>query len=147
MEESETVWNADGAEFYILFEIKKKFVNALEVWDLKDAYWKIRLFRMELDAALGRGERNKYLQNIEEEQVKEGKKAKKETEKVEIDNKQKLVDEYWVEFSSKFNPTEEDKSTFYQVLESFYMHLCLIMKKHRMYFREGDDNRLAVLKR
>jgi len=147
MEESETVWNADGAEFYILFEIKKKFVNALEIWDLKDAYWKIRLFRMELDAALGRGEKNKYLQNIEEEQVKEGKKSKKDTEKVEIDNKQKIVDEYWEDYSSKINPSEEDKSTFYQILEAFYMHLCLIMKKHRMYFREGDDNRLAVLKR
>lgn len=146
-EQTETVWNADGAEFYILFEIKKKFVNALEIWDLKDSYWKIRMLRMELDASLKRGEQIKYLKDIEEKEIKEGKKKRHKTEKEEIDRKMEFVDEAWVEYSNLPNPSEEARSTFYQILEAFYMHLCYIMKKHRMYFREGEDARLAVLRR
>lgn len=146
-EQTETVWNADGAEFYILFEIKKKFVNALEIWDLKDAYWKIRMLRMELDAALKRGEQIKYLKEIEEKEIKEGKKKKKKTEKKVIDEMMSEVDEAWVEYANSISPDEELRSKFYQILEAFYMHLCFIMKKHRMYFREGEDARLAVLRR
>lgn len=143
---TESIWNLDDAEFSVLFQIKLKFVSSLLKWDLEGAYWAVRTLRMELDAKLRRGETSRYLAKIEEEKRKLGKKIAR-TEKKQVDEGMKFLDEERMIFLNKPVPSFEDKSRFYIVLEDFYMSLCFIMKKHRMYFREGEDNRLAVLRR
>lgn len=142
---NQSVWNFDGAELYLIFQIKNKIVEAFELWDLETSYWKLRLLRMELDAKLQRTT-NKMIDEFEEEQAKE-KKKKIQTEKQITDDLLKVIDEKYSTYKELTEPEEKDKSLFYQELETFYMHLCYLMKKHGLYFREGEDMRLAVLRR
>lgn len=147
MEEGlEALWNLDAAELYLLFKMKSDFVDAIGEWDLERAYWALRHIRMELDAKLKRREGSRLISTMEAE------KAKRRGEKVipekdRVDAMMEEVDSARKEFLNSVNPTNEDKSKFYNILERFYMELCFIMKRHGLYFREGDDNRLAILKR
>lgn len=146
-EGTESIWNFDGAQFYTIFQIKSQFVNAMLKWDLEGAYWAIRTLRMEFDAKLKRKETHKMLAALDEEKIKAGKKSAK-TEKQEVDEEMIKVDiERKIYIESGGADSEEAKVKFYAVLEDFYMDLCYRMKKHRMYFREGEDMRLAVLRR
>jgi len=138
----QSVWNFDGAELFMLFNIKAKIVVALEDWDLHEAYKKIRLLRMELDAKLKR-QSKKIIEEFEKEL---GKKPSK-TEKAQVDEMIKGLDKSYTIYVGISDPNDKEKSNFYQELESVYMHLCHLMKKHGLYFREGEDSRLAVLRR
>jgi hypothetical protein len=139
---SQSVWNFDGAELYLIFQIKNKIVDSFELWDLETCYWKLRLLRMELDAKLQRVI-NKMIDEFEEKKEKK----KTQTEKQILDDKLKFMDNKYSVYKDISNPNDDEKSSFYQCLEEFYMHLCWLMKKHGLYFREGEDMRLAVLRR
>jgi hypothetical protein len=139
---NQSLWNFDGAELYLIFQIKNKIVESFESWDLETSYWKLRLLRMELDSKLQR-QSNKMLDEMDE---KKGKK-KTQTEKQITDDLMKVIDDDYTSYKKLGEADEEDKSSFFQKLESFYMHLCYLMKKHGLYFREGEDMRLAVLRR
>lgn len=143
---TESAWNFDGAQFYSLFKIKSRFVDALLEWDLEGAYWAVRTMRMEIDAKLKRKETNKLLIRLEEEKAKR-KGTESKTEKEEVDEKMGELDEQRRKFLINANPKDNDRVEFYIKLENFYMYLCFIMKKHKMYYREGDDARLAITKR
>lgn len=134
-----TLWNIDGAQFYSIFQIKTRFVEYMLGWDLENAYWAVRTLRMEIDAKLKRGETSSLLKEIEENKKKRGKKNEKE----EMDDMMKVVDESRKEYIGK----KIDETQFFLILESFYMQICYIMKKNGMYYREGEDSRLAVLRR
>jgi len=136
------VWNFDGAELFLIFGIKQRIVEAFEEWDLETAYWKLRLLRMELDAKLQRGHK-KLILELEKKQ----KKKPKKTEKQIVDEKLENLDKKYTSYKELVDPDEKEKSTFYQELQEFYIHLCWLMKKHGLYFREGEDMRLAVLRR
>lgn len=139
-------WNFDGAEFYAIFEIKTKFIENMLAWNLEGAYWAARTLRMEIDAKLKRTESNKLLADMEEEKAaRKGERVV--TEKESVDSMMKEVDQIRTEYNMIMNPDDNQKSYYYQILEKFYMELCYLMKKHRMYFREGEDSRLAILKR
>lgn len=138
----QSVWNFDGAELFLIFQIKSSIVIALENWDLQTAYRKIRLLRGELDAKLVRGQK-KIIKEFEEKIGKE----KVQTEKKQVDDMMKELDNSYSIFIKTSNQEEDDKSEFYKEIEKFYMHLCYLMKKHGLYFREGEDSRLAVLRR
>ena len=145
----QSVWNFDGAEMFAIFEIKKAFINCLLDWDLEGAFWKVRTLRMELDAKLKRGNK-KVIDDFEDEldeqrKVKLNKKAT--TEKKDVDEKLGELEEARQTYNSEEYKSDESKVKFYLVLEDFYMHLCYLMKKHGIYFREGEDMRLAVLRR
>ena len=144
----QSIWNFDGAEMYAIFEIKKEFMNCLLNWDLEGSFWKVRILRMELDAKLKRGFK-KAFEEIEEEKAKTKgrKREKKKTEKEEVDEMLQDLEEVRKKYLSIEEPEEEDTSNYYKKLENFYMHLCHIMKTHGMYFREGEDMTLAVLRR
>lgn len=147
-ESQQALWNFDGAELFLIFEIKKGIVDDLKLWDLEEAYRKLRLLRMELDAKLQR-ENKKIIDDYEEEidsQRKE-KKGKRKTEKQEVDGMLIKIDNYYSDNYIDNKDDEETKEEFYKLLEEFYMHLCYLMKKHGLYFREGEDMRLAVLRR
>lgn len=156
-ESEQSVWNFDGAELYLLFQIKAKIVFALEEWDLENAYRKLRLLRMEIDAKLKRGDKkqDKFIQQFQEEGItddklsEKSKETKKKTEKQEVDERMKKLDELFSKHSSEGLEflNNENKSELYSELESFYMFLCYLMKKHGLYYREGEDMRLAVLRR
>jgi hypothetical protein len=150
----QAVWNFDGSELYLIFQIKSNIVFALENWDIIEAYKKIRLLRMELDAKLTR-DKKKILEEFDDalEQSKNKnkspieKKEKKLTEKEEVDGMMKELDEAYTEYTENNILTPKKQSLMYQLIEKFYMHLCYLMKKHGLYFREGEDFRLAVLRR
>jgi len=141
-ETQQSIWNFDGAELFLIFSIKQMIVEALESWDLETAYWKLRLLRMEVDAKL---QRTKKRIILEQEKKLKGKVSK--MEKDVMDNKIKNLAEKYSEFKSIIDPSDEEKSNFYNELEEFYLYICHIMKKHGLYFREGEDNTLAILKR
>jgi len=143
---NQSVWNFDGAELYLIFQIKNKIVEAFELWDLETSYWKLRLLRMELDAKLQRTNK-KFIDEFEEEQATIKGKKKAQTEKQITDDLLKSMDDDYSTYKEIIDPSEKEKADFYQVLETFYMHLCHLMKKHGLYFREGEDMRLAVLRR
>jgi translation initiation factor RLI1 len=107
---------------------------------------------MELDAVLTR-EKKKILEEYDEAELKaklqkdKSPPEKKLTEKQEVDALMKQLDEKYTEFLKDNKFTEEEKSIMFQLVEKFYMHLCYVMKRHGLYFREGEDFRLAVLRR
>lgn len=143
MEETQqSVWNFDGAELYVIFIIKNKTREDLDSWRLEEAYWGIRSLRRELDAKLKRKQK-KIIEDFEDEKS-DGK--KRETEKETVDNLIKGLDNSKKLFNESANDDEE-KTRFYTKLEDVYMVLCHIMKVHGLYFREGEDSRLAVLRR
>jgi len=141
-ETQQSVWNFDGAELFAIFDIKRRFMSNLDTWNLEGAYWDLRSLRREIDAKLKRKDR-KIIEEFENENKK---KQETTTEKQEIDKLISVVDSNKKEYDDS-DKTNEDKSKFYLKLESAYMKLCFIMKKHGLYFREGEDSRLAVLRR
>lgn len=152
-ETQKSVWNFDGAELYLIFQIKSTVVEALESWDIKNAYKKVRLLRMEIDSKLQR-EKKKIIEDMEDDLEEKksklkGKKLgeKKQTEKQKVDEMIKDLDNIYTDFLNITNPTDAELSFMYQSIEYVYMELCYIMKKHGLYFREGEDMRLAVLRR
>lgn len=148
MEDTQTsIWNFDGAELMLIFEIKKNIVEYLDSWDLGNAYKKVRLLRMEIDAKLKREKAKKDITDFDKPIEKKKEKNTFKTEKQEVDEMMVKLDNAYNNFIIKDEPEDSDKSLFYQEIEFVYMHLCFLMKKHGLYFREGEDNRLAVTRR
>lgn len=145
----QSIWNFDGAELFFIFGVKSGVANALKYGDLEEAYRNIRLLRMELDAKLQRTKK-KIIEEFEEEieaQKKIKRKGKTLTEKEEVDNMMVLIDNYYTNNYNDNKDNETIRESFYKLIEEFYMHLSYLMKKHGLYFREGEDMRLAVLRR
>lgn len=141
-ETQQSLWNFDGAELYEIFGIKQQIIHELHKWDLESAYWSIRSLRREIDAKLKRKQK-KIIEEAEKEKNK-GKVMK--TEKEEIDDLITYLDNARSNYNSS-KKIDSNKTEFYMALEKVYMELCFIMKKHGLYFREGEDVRLAVLRR
>lgn len=144
-ENQKALWNLDNVELTIIFQIKIQFITALQNWNLEEAYLKIRDLRRELDAKFGRA--RERFEGIILDENKDDKKKKSIIEKEEVDRKLKELEKVRSEYSKKQQRTEEDKGNYYLALEELYMYLCYLMKKHGLYFREGEDNRMAVLRR
>ncbi len=145
----QSVWNFDGSELFLIFQIKEAIVYALDNWNIETAYKKVRLLRMELDAKLVR-DKKKILEDFDKElekQKAQKKRDKKKTEKEEVDEMMRDLDDSYTNYTKDGNFDDEEKSLMFQKVEKFYMHLCYLMKKHGIYFREGEDMRLAVLRR
>ena len=145
----QSVWNFDGSELFLIFQIKEAIVYALDSWDIVTAYKKVRLLRMELDSKLVR-DKKKILEDFDKEiekQKAQKEKDKKKTEKEQVDGMMKELDNSFTNYTRDGDFDDEEKSLMFQQIESFYMHLCYLMKKHGIYFREGEDMRLAVLRR
>lgn len=141
-ETQQSIWNFDGAELYAIFGIKQNFMEHMANWNLEKAYWSLREIRREIDAKLKRKDK-KLLEEFEESKSKV---KSKKTEKEEVDDYISELDKSRKEFNDS-NGDDESKCKFYLKLEDVYMKLCHVMKRHGLYFREGEDMRLAVLKR
>ena len=137
---SQAAWNADAIELSVVFAVKMEVSSLLDSWDLDKCYWKTRTLRRELDAILTR-RKKKLVDEFEKENNRET-----ILEKVEIDS---LIDtlntEREIYLVNKDN--NEAKNKFYNLLEDLYMHLCFIMKKHGLYFRESNDMGFAAGRR
>jgi len=144
----QAVWNFDAAELLLLFQLKAEFINNLKTWNLDGAYWSVRNLRMETDAKLSRFSGKKlHILEAEIEEAKTNPKEKKKTEKEEVDEQLADLENHRDLYLRERKPTTEMRGTYYMKLEAFYMKLCLLMKIHGIYFREGEDNQLAVLRR
>lgn len=141
----QAVYNFDGAELQAIFEIKKEFITCMVNWDLEQAFWKVRLLRMELDAKLVRKFKKKII--TDDDEYDEQPKEKKETEKEYIDGLLLNLENKRIAFNTLTIPGPNDKAKYYLDIEFFYMELCYLMKKHGIYFREGEDSAYAILKR
>jgi len=136
---SQAEWNADNAELGVVFTLKLDAANLLDKWDLESCYWKLRAFRREIDAILTRKK-----QKLQEEFEKEIKKETK-LEKNETDDLLTALTKLRETFREDNN--DNNKLKLYTGLENFYMHLCFIMKKHGLYFRESNDAGFAAFRR
>ena len=137
---SQANWNADAVELTVVFGLKLEVAASLDGWDLDNAYWKNRSFRRELDSLLTR-KKAKLQEEFEKEHNKET-----TLEKGEIDTLMtSLTNEREIWIKNKSN--EDAKLKFYTANENFYMHLCFIMKKHGLYFRETGDSGIAIFRR
>jgi len=117
-----SIWNMDEAVLKAIYFLKLKFVNHLKDWELDSAYWTLRNIRMEVDSKL---------KSEEQEMVAD------DLEKLEKERNEYLK-----------NPKDsKQRGEFYLQLESYYILLNRLMKRHGLYFREGDDPRYAVLQR
>jgi len=117
---AKTVWNMDEAVLKTIKDLKTAFLVLMQTWRLDNAYWIIRNIRMEIDAKL------------------------KEKEQTIVDKKLKDLEEKRKEYLQDKN---KKRGEFYFYLEDYYILLNRYMKKHGLYFREGDDPRLSVLQR
>lgn len=122
MAEQESVWNSDNMEHALLFEIKLCFISNMKAWDLENAYWDIRLLRVEIDAKLDEKEQDKLSDDLKA--------------------LEKLRNEYLL---SKDNPEAVGK--FYAELETVYILISRLFKKHGIYYRSGLDPSRAALRR
>jgi len=145
-EGGKALWNFDGAEAVAIFELKAKFVMEMKDWKLEEGYWTLRTLRMELDSMFSRG-RKKRITMTKEDDEREKAKLKTESEKQEIDRLLKELETERNTFLIADKDSPEIRSRFFLVLEAFYMKLCLLMKKHGMYFREGESEVYSILKR
>lgn len=135
-----SIWNFDGAEYYSIYQLKSKFILFMSEWKLDQAYWVVRLLRMELDAKLK--VKSKKRKESDDETEEEGM-----SEKDEVDDMLKRVSEFKVMYDSHKNPSPEQTTEYFQILENFYMYICRKMKQHGFYFRESEDMSKAIFRR
>lgn len=140
VENNQALWNFDGAQLEVLFNYKINFIENLDNWELEKAYWALRGLRREFDAALSRGT-SKLRRELQEGEEKK----KKQTEKQHIDDLMSTLDEIRNKYPQ--NPSKDKKTEFFSAMEGLYMIICRYMKAHGIYFREGGDSRLAVMRR
>jgi len=144
-EQQNSSWNIDGLEHQLIFNLKSSIVYKLKNWDLDLAYWDLRLMRAEIDAKFSRGNKSKI--ELESEMDKRELEKNKESEKQQVDRLMKELQEYRDKYVSLSVPNDHQKGEFFILLETFYMHLCFLMKVHGMYFKDGDSTKIAVLRR
>lgn len=144
-EDQQALWNVDGAQLFVIFQIKTEASIYLTNWNLEQAYWKLRDLRREVDAKLNRTKPEDCNIKI----IKDGKpkiEKKKMTQKQKVDF---LLDELTTERQVFMGSAREneDYSRFYLVLEEFYMLLSELMKEHGLWLREGEDPSQAFRRR
>lgn len=144
-EDQKAIWNVDGAQLYVIFQIKTEASIYLTNWDLENSYWRLRDLRREVDAKLNR----KKIEKCNVRVTIDGK-----TEIVEKNLTQKEKVDYLLDELTKereiFLISEKDVenySRFYLVLEEFYMLLSELMKEHGLWLREGEDPSQAFRRR
>lgn len=142
-EEQKAIWNVDGAQLYVIFQIKTEASIYLTNWDLEKAYWRLRDLRREIDAKLTRTKKQKYQIKNNEGDLEEQDLTQKEMVDMLLDE---LTNER-ISFSNIEDKTPKDFSRFYLILEEFYMVLSELMKEHGLYLREGDDPGQAFRRR
>ena len=108
------VWNMDEAVCRTIHSLKNAFILSMKDWNLENAYWTVRQIRMEAEAKFTDPE-----QKLCNKKLKELEKSRKECLK-----------------------DKEKRGELYLSLESYYVVLNRLMKKHALYFREQDDSGL-----
>ena len=121
---AKTVWNMDESRMkavdYYLSLCETAFIN----WNLEELYIYLKQVRRMISG------------KISEEQFKKCDDMLQDMEKIRrsinIDNEQE---------------TKKKKSELYEKADELYVYLNRLMKKHGMFFKEGDDPTRAALKR
>lgn len=137
-ESQQSVWNLDGAQLNLIFQIKYEASVYLTSWQLDQAYWRLRDLRREIDAKLNRTKREKQSIKNPENKIEEREMTQKEMVDYLLEELTRERDAYL---------ENEDKSRFYLVLEEFYLLLSELMKEHGLWLREGDDPSQAFRRR
>lgn len=114
-----SIFNFDLQELMIIAELKRLYVHHMQNWDLEGAYWNLRAMWIEFDA------------------------KPKDDERETLYNKMKTLENTRNQYLNGTKETGE----YYHDLENMYRDICRTMKKHRLYFREGDDPTKSALKR
>lgn len=141
-EDNQTIFNFDGAQLYLIFQIKNAATISLSNWNLEDAYWKLRDLRREIDPILKivKPEKYKIKDDTGEMMTKELTERAMVTHLLDI-----LQSERDIFLSS--NGDKEDYSRFFIALEEFYLVLNRIMKERGLHLREGEDAGKAFMRR
>ncbi|HEC37728.1 hypothetical protein LCGC14_0732170 [marine sediment metagenome] len=141
----QSVWNFDGAQLSLIFQIKAQAGLSLNEWNLEGTYWALRNLRREIDAKF-KTTKSKTTKSKFKIIVDEKEKEVEFTEKEMVDYLlRELVKERDLFLVSAGD--QESMSRFYLVLEEFYLVLSRLMKEHGLYFREGDDPQDAFRRR
>lgn len=109
---NKSVWNFDQVELMQLFELKDAAITLFSTKNLEGLYWVLRAIWRELDAKMEDEEQITFSASMGV-----------------LDMKRKYY------LRSEINETD-----FYLFLESFYMDLCRMMKKHGLYYREKEND-------
>ncbi|MFW9873001.1 MAG: hypothetical protein ACFFG0_07880 [Candidatus Thorarchaeota archaeon] len=139
------LWNFDGGELVLLFKIKTECAEHLDSWKLNDAYWSLRSLRREIDAKLNREKKEKYNMLNDQGKLEERELTEKEYTDIFLEGIDGLRETLMGD--SEDEAANENKTKFYHALEGFYMYLCFLMKKHKLYFREGENPEEAYRRR
>lgn len=141
-EENQTIFNFDGAQLYLIFQLKNAATINLSNWNLDEAYWKLRDLRREIDPILKTTKPEEYLVLDEK-----GEKIKiKLTEREMVEKLLEILQNERNDLLSS-SGEKEDFSRFYTALEEFYLILNRIMKERGLLLREGDDAGQAFMRR
>jgi len=106
------IWNMDDAQLLRLDYLLNTCNLYFSNWDLENLYWSLRGIRRELNAKLKKDEQ-----------------ADIEKQLNDLTNKRNL----WL--GKKISNQE-----FFVFCENFYLKLCSLIKKHKIYYREWEDD-------
>lgn len=127
----ERIWNSDGVQAEILFNIKQDCILCFRNGDLEALYHSLRSLWREFRARCS---------------TKEKSPDEKTSEKVYLDSLMETADskrEEWLK-----DPKEQDKRLeLYLSLEAVYLEICDLMKKYRIYYKDIGDASRAIFKR
>lgn len=123
------IWNMDEQKLKRIDELLTLTEAQFLTWDLDNLYWTLRGIRRQINSKLKKGS---------------GKIDDNQNQVYQIDKKLKELE---VSRKLYLGNKEKYKGNFFIKCEEFFMMMERLMKEHKLFFREGDDPRMAVLKR
>ena len=114
-----TVWNMDDAESQLIFGLKKRFLECMQIWDLDNAFWAYKHILMERKPLF-----------------------RKQTEIIgDINNDLKELSDKRGEQLDDKDVTKEEQGQYYQLLEEKYVKICDYIVENQLYFRKKEQYR------
>jgi hypothetical protein len=109
-----TVWNFDDKEQELIFELKVKFINCRDNWNLEDAYWTLLSLISESESAFLEGDKEKVQDDFNK------------ISKFRRDNSGNFIE---------LND-DEVKSEAFLMMNEMYRKVCGLLVENGLYFRK-----------
>jgi hypothetical protein len=109
-----TVWNFDDKEQELIFELKVKFINCRDNWNLEDAYWTLLSLISESESAFLDGDKEK------------------------VQNDFNKISEFRKDNGGNFIELNNDemKSEAFLMMNEMYRKICGLLVENGLYFRK-----------
>lgn len=111
-----TIWNFDDKEQELIFELKVKFINHRDKWELDDAYWTLLSLISESESAFEDTDKKKVQEEFDE-----------------ISEFRKKNNGNFIELDDEF------KSEAFLMMNKIYRKICSLLVDNGLYFRKKQS--------